>query len=195
MPNVTINTAEEFKGTRFGTRLIELTSVLNLPLPSIMMLPLTKFERKDLWGFKVIQPGRQTEPAMEAITFKLMHDDKERGLEVVMQDLLGRLLGRHSREIRGTHFHVFGRRDEDGESIDFEDDLRDTAEPIQLYLQDLEALIRHVDSDRTKVMLNNDELQVQLREKDKLFVEQDEIVKEMEAKFESQDRKFKSQEK
>src|SRR4051794_12428014 len=70
---VTISTAEEFKGTRFGTRLIELTSVLNLPLPSIMMLPLTKFERKDLWGFKVTQPGRQTEPATEAITFKLMH--------------------------------------------------------------------------------------------------------------------------
>ena len=62
--------------------------------------------------------------------------------------------------------------------------MRYTAEPIRLYLQDLEALIRHVDSDRTNVMLSNDELQVQLREKDKLFAEQDEIVKEMEAKFE-----------
>ena len=134
MPNVTISTAEEFKGTRFGTRLIELTSVLNLPLPTIMMLPLTKVERKDLWGFKVTQPGRQTETATEAITFKLMHDDKERGLEVVMQDLLGRLLGRHSREVRGTHFHAFGRRDEDGEAIDFEDTAREIAEPIRLYL-------------------------------------------------------------
>ncbi len=36
-------------------------------------------------------------------------------------------------------------------------------------------------------MLNNDELQVQLREKDKLFAEKDEIVKEMEAKFERKD--------
>src|SRR3954466_7385198 len=105
MPNVIINTAEEFKGTHFGARLVELTSVLNLPLPRIMTLPLTKFERKDLWGFRVTQPGRQTEPAMEAITFKLMHDDKERGLEVVMQDLLGRLVGRHSRELRGLYFH------------------------------------------------------------------------------------------
>src|SRR3954462_11963618 len=195
MPNVTISTVEEFKGTRFGTRLIELTSVLNLPLPTIMILPLTKFERKDLWGFKVTQPGCQTEPATEAITFKLMHDDKERGLEVVMQDLLGRLLGRHSREIRGTHFHAFGRRDEDGEAIDFEDDSRDAVKPIRLYLQDLEVLLRHLDTDRTNVMLRNDELQVQLREKDKLFAEQDEIVKEMEAKFESQERKFKIQEK
>src|SRR3954466_5592655 len=125
MPNVIINMADEFKGTHFGTRLIELTSLLNLPLPSIMMLPLTKFERKDLWGFKVIQPGRQTEPATEAITFNLMHDDKERGLEVVMQDLLGRLVGRHSREVRGTHFHAFGRCDEDGEAIEFEDTTRE----------------------------------------------------------------------
>src|SRR4051812_1167568 len=195
MPNVSISMAEEFKGNRFGTRIIELTGLLNLPLPTIMMLPLTKFKRKDLWGFKVTQPGRQTEPATEAITFKLMHDDKERRLEVVMQDLLGRLLGRHSQEIRGTHFHAFGRRDEDGEAIDFEDTARDTTEPIRLYLQDLEVLLRHKDTDRTNVMLSNDELQVQLREKDKLFAEQDEIVKEMEAKFESRDRKFKSQEK
>src|SRR3954463_2723463 len=146
MPNVTISTAEEFKGTHFRTRLIE-------------------------------------------------HDDKERGLEVVMQDLLGRLLGRHSRDIRGTHFHAFGRRDEDGEAIDFEDTARETTGPIRLYLQDLEDLLRHLDTDRTNVMLSNDELQVQLREKDNLFAEQDELVKEMEAKFESQDRKFESQEK
>ena len=158
MPTVTISTVEEFQGTRFGPRIVELTTLLNLPLPTIMVLPLTKFERKDLWGFKVNRPGRQTEPTTEAIVFKLMHDDKERGLEVVMQDMIGRLLGRHSRQVRGTHFHVFGRRDEDGESIDFEDDSRDTAEPIRLYLQDLESLIRHVDTNRTNVMLNNDEL-------------------------------------
>src|SRR4051812_7829776 len=195
MPNVIINTVEEFQGTRFGPRIIELTSLLNLPLPSIMVLPLTKFERKDLWGFKVNQPRRQTEPATEAIILKFMHDDRERGLEVVMQDLLGRLLGRHSREVRVTHFHAFGRRDEDGEAIEFEDAARETAEPIRLYLQDLEVLLRNLDTDRTNVMLSNDELRVQLREKDKLFAEQDEIVKEMEAKFESQDRKFKIQEK
>src|SRR3954451_18465785 len=195
MSNVTISTVEEFQGTRFGPRIVELTTLLNLRLPTIMVLPLIKFERKDLWVFKVNQPGLQTEPTTEAIIYKLMHDDKERGLEVVMHHLIGRLLGRHSRQVRGTHFHVFGRRDEDGEAIDFEDTSRDTAEPIRLYLEDLEALIRHVDTDRTNVMLSNDELQVQLREKDKLFSQQDEIVKEMEAKFETHDRKFKSQEK
>ena len=79
IPNVIINTAEDFKGNRFGTRLIELTSVLILPLPSIMMLPHTKYERKDLWGFRVTQPRRQAEPTTETITFKLMHDDKEKG--------------------------------------------------------------------------------------------------------------------
>src|SRR3954466_432252 len=124
-----------------------------------------------------------------------MHDDKKRGLEVVMQDLIGRLLGRHSRQVRGAHFHTFGRRDEDGEAIDFEDTSRETTEPIRLYLQDIEVLLRHIDTDRTNVMLSNDELQVQLREKYNLFAEQDEIVKLMEAKFESQDRKFKSKEK
>ncbi len=149
MPTVTISTVEEFQGTRFGPRIVELTTLLNLPLPTIMVLPLTKFERKDLWGFKVNQPGRQTEPTTEAIIFKLMHDDKERGLEVVMQDLIGRLLGRHSRQVRCTHFHAFGRRDEDGEAIDFEDTSRETAEPIRLYLQDLEVLLRHLDTDRT----------------------------------------------
>src|SRR3954465_2593535 len=195
MPNVIINTAEEFKGTRFGTHLIELTSVLNLPLPSIMTLPLTKFERKDLWGFRVTQPRRQIEPTMETITFKLMHDDKERGLDVVMQELLGRLVGRHSIELRGLYFHPFGRRDKEGEAIEYDDATRETMEPVCLYLQDLEGLIRHLDTDRTNVMLSNDELQVQLREKDKLFAEQDEIVKEMEARFESQDKRFKNQEK
>ena len=157
---ITISTVEEFQVTRFGTRIIELTTLLNLPLPTIMVLPLTKFERKDLWGFKANQPGRQTEPTTEAIVFKLMHDDKERGLEVVMQDLIRRVLGRHSRQVRGTHFHAFSRRDEDGEAIDFEDAARETAEPIRLYLQDLEVLIRHLDTDRTNVMLSNDELQV-----------------------------------
>src|SRR3954471_3255078 len=132
---------------------------------------------------------------MEAITFKLMHDDKERGLDVVMQELLWRLVGRHSTELRGLYFHPFGRCNEEGEAIEYEDAARETMEPIHLYLQYLEGLIRHLDTDRTNVILSNDELQVQLREKDKLFAEQDEIVKEMEAKFESQDKKFKSQEK
>src|SRR3954465_10469318 len=195
MPPVPFTTVETFKGTRFGPFIVELTTLLNLPLRTIMVLPLTKFERKDLWGFKVNQPGCQTEPTTEAIVFKLMHDDRERGMEVVMQDLIGRLLGRHSRQVRGTHFHVFGRRDDDGESIDFEDDSRDTTETIRLYLQDLESLIRHVDTDRTNVMLSNDELQVPLREKDKLLGKRTEIVKEMETKFETQDRKLKSQEK
>src|SRR3954465_5530769 len=155
MPNVIINTAEEFKGTRFGTHLIELTSVLNLPLPCIMMLPLTKFERKDLWGFRVTQPGRQEEPTTETITFKMMHDDKEKGLDVVMQVLLGRLVGRHSRELRGLYFHPFGRRDEQGEAVVYDDTTRETIEPVRLYLQDLESFIRHLDKDRTNAMLSN----------------------------------------
>src|SRR4051812_13810212 len=134
MPNVVISTADEFKGNHFGTRLIELTSVLNLPLPSIMTLQLTKFERKDLWGFRVTQPGRQAETPTEAITFKLMHDDKERGLDVVMQELLGRMCGRHSTELRGLYFHPFERRDAQGEAVVYDDATRETIEPVLLYL-------------------------------------------------------------
>src|SRR3954470_3105830 len=91
MPSFVISTAEAFNGTRFGSRIVQFTSVLNLPLPSIKALQLTKFERKDLWGFRVTQPGRQTEPLTEEILFKMMHDDKEKGLDVVMQELFGRL--------------------------------------------------------------------------------------------------------
>ena len=134
MPNIVISTAEEFNGTHFGSRLVELTRVLNLPLPSITTLQLTKFERKDLWGFRVTQPGCQADPPMEAITFKLMHDDKERGLDVVMQELLGRLVGRHSTELKGLYFHPFGRRNEEGEAIEYDDDTREMMEPIRLYL-------------------------------------------------------------
>src|SRR3954465_2339832 len=115
----------------------------------------------------------------------MMHNDEDNGLDVVMQLLLGRLCGRHSTELRGLYFHPFGRRDEEGEALVYEGETRETIDLVRLYLQDLEGLIRHLDTDRTNVMLSNDNLQVQLREKDKLFAEQDEIVKEMEAKFES----------
>ena len=55
---IAISTVEEFQVTRFGPRIVELTTLLDLPLPIITVHPLTKFERKDLWGFKVNQPGR-----------------------------------------------------------------------------------------------------------------------------------------
>src|SRR3954466_15705625 len=105
MPRFVISTVEEFNGIHFGSRIMQFTSVLNLPLPSIKALQLTKFERKDLWGFRVSQPGRQTEPLKEDISFKLMHNDKDKGLDVVMQELLRRLFGRHSTELRGLYFN------------------------------------------------------------------------------------------
>ena len=160
MPSFVVSTAEDFKGTCFGSRLVELTSVLNLPRPSIKALQLTKFERKDLWGFRVSRPGRQTEPPTEEITFNLMHDDKEKGLDVVMQELLGRLCRHHSTELWGLYFHPFGRRDEEGDALVYEGAARETIEPVRLYLQDLEGLIIHLDNDRNNVMLINDELLV-----------------------------------
>src|SRR3954469_5816906 len=87
-----------------------------------------------------------------------MHDDKEKGLDVVMQELTRRLVGRHSTELRGIYFHPFGRHNEEGEAIEYEDAAREMMEPIRLHLQDLEGLIRHLDTDRANVMLSNDEL-------------------------------------
>src|SRR4051812_12056435 len=103
-----------------------------------------------------------------------MHDDKEKGLYVVTQELLGRLVGRHSTELSGLYFHPFGRRDEKCEVVVYDDATRETIEPVRLYLQDLEGLIKHLDTVRNNIILSNDELQVQLREKDKLFAERDE---------------------
>src|SRR4051812_15931021 len=94
MQNMSIfvyNTAEEFKGTRFGSRILHLVNVLALPIPTIKGLQLEKFQRKDLWGLRVTQPGRQTEPPTEEIAFKILHDDLERGLDIAMQELIGRL--------------------------------------------------------------------------------------------------------
>jgi hypothetical protein len=195
MPNFVYSTAEDFKGTRFGTRILELVQVLALPIPTIQGLQLRKFQRKDLWGFRVTQPGRETEPQTGEITFKVLHDDMERGLDVAMQELLGRLCGRHSSEIKSHYFHFFGRRDEDGEPIVLDKATKESIKPVRHYLQDLESLIRHLDTDRTNVMLSNDELRVQLKEKDKAFQEQENRIKEMEKKFEDQEKKFKSQEK
>src|SRR4051812_29946972 len=124
-----------------------------------------------------------------------MHDDKEKGLDVVMQELLGRLCRRHSTELRGLYFHPLGRRDEQGEAVAYDDDTRETIETVRIYLQDLESLLRHLDTDRTNVMLSNDELRVQLREKDKAFEEQEESIKEMETRLGKQDKRFKNQEK
>src|SRR4051812_48562169 len=112
-----------------------------------------------------------------------------------MQELLGRLCGRQSSELKGLYIHPFGRRDEEGEAIVLDGATRDTIEQVRLYLQDLESLIRHLDTDRTDIMLSNDELLVQLREKEKAFEEQEESIKEMETGFEKQDKRFKNQEK
>src|SRR4051812_11116184 len=116
---------------------------------------------------------------MEEIAFKILHDDLERGLDITMQELIGRLCGRHSTEIKNHYFHFFGRRDEDGEPIVLDEDTKEAIKPVRHYLQDLESLIRHLDTDRTNVMLSNDELCVQLKDKDKALEDQEKRINEM----------------
>jgi chromosome segregation ATPase len=63
------------------------------------------------------------------------------------------------------------------------------------HLAELEYLIRDVDVERYNELFNNDELCVQLAEKDKQHLEQEQRIKEMEAKFETQEKQRKNQEK
>jgi valyl-tRNA synthetase len=66
---------------------------------------------------------------------------------------------------------------------------------MRIHLAELEYLVRDVDVERYNELFNNDELRVQLAEKDKQHLEQEQRIKEMEVKFETQEKQRKSQEK
>ena len=55
-------TEEDFKNMRFGRYLLELVELLALPTPIIKASPLKHFNKEDLWGVRLFQQGRQTEP-------------------------------------------------------------------------------------------------------------------------------------
>lgn len=194
MTNFSFSTAEDFRGTCFGTRLLDITTVLALPLPTIKGGQMKKFQKEGLWAVRVFQPGRKSEPPTEDIKFKLIHDDRDKGINIAMQELIGRLCGRHYLELKTHYSHSFGRRDESGEPFEFADGTKETLRPVRQYFQDLETLIRDLDTARTDELLSNDELRAQLKEKDRAFQEQEERIKAMEEKFEEQDKKFKNQE-
>ena len=84
MSSVTYSTSEDFTVTRYGIYLLDLSDLLGLPLPNIWAIQLRKYERKDLWGFKVVQPGHESHPPTEHISFNILHDDQEKGLNVAM---------------------------------------------------------------------------------------------------------------
>ena len=123
------------RGDCYGFYLLDLADLLGLPLPSIRAIQLMKYERKDLWGFKVVQPGRESHPPTERISFNRLHDDHEKGLDVAMQELLGRICGHHSTILESHYLAPFGKRNEEGEPIGMDDATKETVEPARRYLQ------------------------------------------------------------
>ena len=65
---------------------------------------------------------------------KVVSDTMEKGLNLVMQDLIGRLCGRYHSELSGHYSILFGRRDAEGEPYAFEAADRGKAEYVCKYL-------------------------------------------------------------
>jgi len=192
MKSFLLDEAEDYKEPLLGTRLLEILELLSLPIPVIKGSLLKKFHKEDCWGVKVHQPGRD-DPKTEAIEFKLVGDSFDNALDLAMQELIGRLCGRHCRELKNHPSHSFGRRDEDG--VPYELGTKENHSPSRQYFQDLEVLLYGLQGGRYDELLKNDELRAQLKEKDQKIKELEELNKANEGKFEEQEKKFKNQEK
>lgn len=195
MTSFDYNTAEDYKGIRFGICLIEITDKLGLPTPSIQGSPLRKFHKEGCWTIKAIQRGRETEPKTEDIVIKLVSDSKEKALSIVMQELIGRLCGRHYQELQDTYAAHFGRRDEEGRPISISQEDRMTVKRRRLHFQDLEDHINNLEEESCFELLRNDELCALVKEKEAKIKSQEEMIQALGVKFEAQEKKFKSQEK
>ena len=86
-------TTEDFKNMRFGRYLLELVELLALPTPIIKASQLKHFNKDGLWRVRIMQHGRQTKPKTEDIQYKTISDSLEKGLNLVTQELIGRLCG------------------------------------------------------------------------------------------------------
>jgi hypothetical protein len=185
MSTFRITNPESFKKYIFEERLINIVTALSLPTPFIRGSEMTKFHKKGVWVIHITQPGHETKPKTENIKFKTFHTNKKMGTHLLMQEMIARLCGCHFSELQNYYSHLYGRCDEKGMAIVLPDDKQD---PMRIHLTKLEYLVRDVDVERYNKMFNNDELRVQLAEKDKQHLEQEEKIKEMEEKFETQEK-------
>jgi DNA repair exonuclease SbcCD ATPase subunit len=192
MSTFCITKPDNFKNYSFGERLIDIVTALSLPTPFIRGSEMTKFHKKGVWVIHITQPGRETEPKTEKIKFKTFHTNKKIGAQLLMQELIARLCGRHSSELQNHYCHSYGQRDEEGMVIGLSDSEQD---PMRTHLAELEYLVRDVDVERYNELFNNGGLRAQLAEKDKQHLEQEQRIKEIEEKFETQEKQRKSQEK
>ena len=91
MTSCNFTTAEDFEDTRFGGYLLELVGMLKLPVPTIKGNVLKKFNKEGSWAIKATLHGRLTGPQTDIIEIKLISDSMEKGLNLVIQDLIARL--------------------------------------------------------------------------------------------------------
>ena len=192
MKSFLLDEVEDYKEPRFGTRLLEILDVLARPIPVIKGSLLKKSHKEGCWGVKVLQPGRD-DTKTEAIEFKIVGDSFDNALDLAMQELIGRLCGRHCRELKNHPSHSFGRRDEDG--VPYELGTKENHIPTRQYFQDLEVLLYGLQGGSYDELLRNDELHAQLKEKDQKIKELEEMNKSNREKFGEKDKKYKSQEK
>jgi hypothetical protein len=190
MSTFRITKPDSFKDFSFGKRLIDIVTALSLPSPFIRGSEMTKFHKKGVWVIHITQPGRETEPKTENIKFKTFHTNKKKAAQLLMQELIARLCGRHCSELQNHYSHLYGRRNEKGMAIVLPGDEQD---PMRIHLAELEYLVSDAEVERYNEMFNNDELRAQLAEKDKRHLEQEKKIKEIEEKFETQEKQRKSQ--
>ncbi|KAM0854183.1 hypothetical protein ACQ4PT_050586 [Festuca glaucescens] len=155
MKSFSFDTAEDYEDTRFGATLLDIVNKLELPVPTLKGIQMTKFQKEGLWGIRVTQAGRES---AKDITIKLLHDERHGGIDIVMQDLIGHLCRRHSSELKDHYTYSFGRREDSGEAIEYTEDAKKTLEPVRRHLQDLEFHIRSIDTDRNNELIDNDDL-------------------------------------
>jgi chromosome segregation ATPase len=192
MSTLRITKPGNFKNYNFGERLIDIVTTLSLPTPFIRGSKMTKFHKKGVWVSHITQPGCETGPKTGNIKFKTFHTNKKIGAQLLMQELIARLCGRHFSELQNHYSHLYGRRNEKGMAIMLPDDKQD---PMRIHLAELEYLVSDAEVERYNEMFNNDELRAQLAEKDKQYLEQEKKIKEMKEKFETQEKQRKIQEK
>ena len=155
------NTSEDFRGTRFGLYLLAILQRLELPMPKIKGFIMKKKHKEGTWGIKALQHGKEGE---DAIAIKVVSDTMERGINLVMQELIARLCGWYHSKLGGHYTILFGRRNKAGEPYYFEAGDRGKAEFMCKYLQDLEFLVTELHEDRHDKLIKNDEFSSQMKE-------------------------------
>ena len=119
----------------------------------------------------------------------------EKGINLIVQDLIGRLCGWYHTELSGHYSILVGRRNEVGEPYAFEAADRGEAEYVCKYLQDLEYLVTELHEDRHDKLFKNDELCSRLKEIEERVKDQEEESHALEEKFQKQEKRYKNQEK